>query len=249
MKYSHVREGEHMLIYGLIGSVIASFMYTLAQSKNINFLYRRSACNHCDRNLRWFELIPIISYVIQRGKCVTCNNRIPFVYLICEVILASLFLLPLIIHLQFDDIVMYYLLITFLIPIALYDFETYTIPNHMSLILLITGLAVSQLAHVNILQDFIAIVMLHVVYILFNESIGYGDIKLLCVIAIITPVNFVFYTFLLTFIIGGIFILTLFLYRKFVQEKVALAPFIATAAIVTFLVYEDLNSIYFGGFL
>lgn len=238
-----------MLIYGLIGSVVASFMYTLVQSKNINILYRRSACNHCEKKLKWFELLPIVSYIIQRGKCTTCKNNIPFVYLICEIILASLFLLPLFMNLQFDDIVMYYLLITFLIPIALYDFETFTIPNHMSLILLITGLVVSRLAHVNILEDLIAIVLLHVVYLLFSESIGYGDIKLLSVIAIITPVNFILYTFLLTFVIGGVFILILFLYRKFVQEKVPLAPFIANAAIVTFLIYEDLNSIYFGGFL
>lgn len=238
-----------MLIYGIIGSIIASFMYTLTQSRNINILYRRSACNHCGKKLKWFELIPIFSYIVQRGRCNTCKNNIPIVYLICEIILASLFLLPLFIHLQFDDIVMYYLLITFLIPIALYDFETFTIPNHMSLILLITGLAVSRLAHVNIYEDLIAIVLLHVVYFLFSESIGYGDIKLLCVIAIITPVNFLLYTFLLTFVIGGVFILTLFLYRKFVQEKVPLAPFIANAAIITFLIYDDLNSIYFGGFL
>ena len=238
-----------MLIYGLFGGAMASFMYTLIQSNNINFLYRRSACNSCERNLRWFELIPIISFIVQKGKCISCKSKIPFIYLICELILASLFILPMFIQLQFDDVVMYYLLITFLIPIALYDFETYTIPNHISLILLVTGLAVSQLGHVNILQDLIAIILLHVVYLLFHESIGYGDIKLLSVIAIITPANFVLYTFLLTFIIGGVFILILFLYRNFVQEKVPLAPFIANAAIVTFVIYEDLNSLYFGGFL
>lgn len=238
-----------MFLLGIVGSVFASFMYTLIHSNDSKILTRRSECNHCERKLKWFELIPIVSYLVQRGKCNSCKERIPIVYFVCEILLALLFLVPVIFQLQFDDYLIYYLLIIFLVPIALYDYETFTIPNHMSLILLISGLLLSGFTHVEIIVDLVTISIFHIIYFLFNNSIGYGDIKLLSVISLLTPVNFILYTFLFTFIIGGLFILTLSLYKKIVQEKIPLAPFIATSVILTFLIYEDLNKIYFGGFL
>lgn len=238
-----------MILLGIVGSVFASFMYTLVHSNDSKILTRRSECNNCERKLSWFELIPIISYLYQRGKCNSCKERIPVIYLACEILVALLFLLPVIFQLQFDDFLMYYLLIIFLVPIALYDYETFTIPNHMSLILLVSGLLLSGFTHVDIIVDLVIISIFHIIYFLFNNSIGYGDIKLLSVITLLTPVNFILYTFLFTFIIGGLFILTLSLYKKIVQEKVPLAPFIATSVILTFLIYEDLNKIYFGGLL
>lgn len=238
-----------MFLLGIVGSIFASFMYTLVHSNDSKILTRRSECNNCERKLSWFELIPIISYLYQRGKCNSCKERIPVIYLACEILLALLFLLPVIFQLQFDDLLMYYLLIIFLVPIALYDYETFTIPNHMSLILLVSGLMLSEFTHVDIIVDLVIITIFHIIYFLFNNSIGYGDIKLLSVITLLTPVNFILYTFLFTFIIGGLFILTLSLYKKMVQEKIPLAPFIVTSVILTFLIYEDLNKIYFGGFL
>lgn len=238
-----------MILLAVAGCVLASFMYTLVHSKTVKFMSRRSECIHCEKKLKWFELIPIISFVIQNGECRGCKENIPFIYLVCEVLLCLLFVLPLVFQIQFDDMIMYYLLMLFLVPIALYDFETFTIPNHMSLILLVTGLILTEFTHLNLLVDLVVITIFHIIYFLFNNSIGYGDIKLFSVIALLTPVNFILYTFLFTFLIGGVFILTLSLYKKLVQEKIPLGPFITNAVIITFLMYEDLNIIYFGGFL
>lgn len=238
-----------MILLIMIGSTVASFMYTLVHSKDVNFLTRRSECNHCEKKLKWHELIPILSFILQSGKCRTCQGKIPYIYFICEILLSLLFLIPVVFHLQFNDFLMYYLLIVFLVPIALYDFETFTIPNHMSLILLVSGLILSEFSHVDIFVDLITIIILHTIFFLFNNTIGYGDIKLFSIIALLTPVNFILYTFLFTFIIGGIFILTLSLYKKLIQEKIPLAPFITNAVVITFFIYEDLNKIYFGGFL
>lgn len=238
-----------MILLIMIGSTVASFMYTLVHSKDVNFLTRRSECNHCEKKLKWHELIPILSFILQSGKCRTCQGKIPYIYFICEILLSLLFLIPVVFHLQFNDFLMYYLLIVFLVPIALYDFETFTIPNHMSLILLVSGLILSEFSHVDIFVDLITIIILHTIFFLFNNTIGYGDIKLFSIITLLTPVNFILYTFLFTFIIGGIFILTLSLYKKLIQEKIPLAPFITNAVVITFFIYEDLNKIYFGGFL
>src|SRR5699024_1948794 len=118
IKYSSLWRGAIMVILGIVGSVFASFMYTLIHSKDSKILTRRSECNHCERKLKWFELIPIVSYLCQRGKCNSCKERIPLIYLVCEILLGLLFLVPVLFQLQFNDFLMYYLLIIFLVPIA-----------------------------------------------------------------------------------------------------------------------------------
>lgn len=54
----------------IFGSVMGSFLNVLAVrlSNNESILYPRSHCHNCNHRLRWYELIPIVSYVIQRVK-------------------------------------------------------------------------------------------------------------------------------------------------------------------------------------
>src|SRR5690625_3326892 len=59
--------------------------------KSIPFHNDRSYCPHCEMQLRWFELIPIVSYIIQQGKCRHCGKRIAKLYPLIEMIRGSLF--------------------------------------------------------------------------------------------------------------------------------------------------------------
>lgn len=237
-----------MIIIGITGCVLASFLYVVTQSKSIDFFYRRSKCPTCSKTLSFFELIPVVSYLVQRGKCMHCGSRISSTYFFAEILLLILFVMPLFFELQLSDLTLYYLLVSLMIPISVYDFETYTIPNHMTLLILISGAIITNLEHFNLVYDLLAITVLHLIFFLFNASIGYGDIKLFSVLAILTPLNFLVYTFLFTFIIGGFFILILFLIKSNLKEKIPLAPFITNSVIISFLLYEDLNILYFGGF-
>lgn len=119
----------------------------------------------------------------------------------------------------------------------------------MNLIFLFTGLYLTELSYVDVKEDILIILILHLFYFLFSDYIGYGDIKLFTVITLITPVNFFIYTILLTYIIGGVFIFVLHLYRSNIPNKIPLVPFITNALILSFLLYEEMNQIYFGGFL
>lgn len=46
----------------------------------------RSMCDHCGVQLKWYELIPLVSYIIQRGKCNNCGERIPIGFWLAEVV-------------------------------------------------------------------------------------------------------------------------------------------------------------------
>jgi len=238
-----------MLTKVLIGGVIASFLYAATSTTSIKFMYRRSQCDRCNGNLRWHHLIPVASFILLKGKCKFCREKIDLSYPLCEIIVIILFVLPLFFGLGLVDYTLYYLIVALLVPVSFYDFNTLTIPNHMSLLFLITGLYLTELYYIEPIRDFSIILLLHLVYFLFSESIGYGDIKLFTVLTLITPVNFFIYTMLLTYIIGGLFVIVINLYKEYNNEKVPLVPFISTAAILCFFLYEEFNLIYYGGFL
>ncbi|MFA7746184.1 prepilin peptidase [Salinicoccus roseus] len=233
----------------LFGGICASFMVAVTEAKYFNILYRRSRCDACHQTLKWWELIPIASFILLKGKCSSCKSKIDMGSFICEILLILFYLLPIFYNLSLNDLTLYYLMVTILIPVALNDFKTFTIPNHLSLIFLFTGLFLTELQYIEPLKDIVIIVIIHLFYLLFSDSVGYGDIKLFTVITLITPVNFFVYTILLTYIIGGLFIIILHFYKGDMPRKIPLVPFITNALVLSFILYEEINTIYFGGFL
>ncbi|WP_344700998.1 prepilin peptidase [Salinicoccus jeotgali] len=233
----------------ILGGICASFIYAVTASDNISILYRRSRCDLCFQSLKPYELIPVMSFILLKGKCSYCKGKIDNSFIVCEILVILLYLLPIYFNLSLKDLTLYYLMITILLPLSIYDRKNLKIPNHMNLIFLVAGLFLTDLYYLEPFQDICIILILHLFFYLFSESIGYGDIKLFTVITLITPVNFFIYSLLLTYLIGGLFVIILHFYKTKLPVKIPLVPFITTAIILSFLLYDDLNSIYFGGFL
>ena len=70
----------------LLGAIFGSFsnvcIYRLPNNKAIS--KGRSYCNSCNKEIRWIDNIPLISYIILRGKCRSCNAKINFQYALVE---------------------------------------------------------------------------------------------------------------------------------------------------------------------
>ena len=86
----------------VFGAVFGSFINVLTlRYTGEEFLFSnkilsgRSHCRKCDRTLGWFELIPILSFVLLRGRCRTCHTKISFQYPIVEVVAGLIFVLGL----------------------------------------------------------------------------------------------------------------------------------------------------------
>ncbi|WP_270786754.1 prepilin peptidase [Enterococcus lactis] len=82
-----------MLLYFIIGCCIGSFLCLTAQRIPLGhfIIYPRSHCVKCCRSLSWYELIPILSIIVQRFRCRYCRCRLPFYYLLAEVLCGGLF--------------------------------------------------------------------------------------------------------------------------------------------------------------
>lgn len=71
--------------FALLGAILASFAlcFTWRQAHNLS-QKGRSTCNYCGHPLRWYELIPIFSYLFQKGHCRYCHKKLPWSLLFFE---------------------------------------------------------------------------------------------------------------------------------------------------------------------
>ena len=83
----------YYVIFFILGSVMGSFFHVVATrlSNDESIISPGSHCHVCDHKLKWYELIPIISYLIQRGKCRKCHEVLPLSYIIIELVTGMLY--------------------------------------------------------------------------------------------------------------------------------------------------------------
>src|SRR5699024_10824482 len=138
---------------------------------------RRSRCNQCSASICTIALIPILGFLYSKGKCLKCHKPIPFTYFYNELLLSILFILPSLVYIQFIDFNLYYLLIIFLVPLAIYDAIHFKIPNFLLSVLLITGLYLTNFNYINLFDDLVIILLIHFIYFFFLFLIGYAYIN------------------------------------------------------------------------
>ena len=123
-----------IFIFGLaIGSFINAAVFRLRENKSL--VFDRSRCPKCGHILSWHELIPLLSFLIQLGRCRACKQKISFQYPIVELTAGILFVFV------FDhsllagrySLDLWYLLLVFsaLLFIFVFDLKYYIIPNRV----------------------------------------------------------------------------------------------------------------------
>lgn len=146
------------LIGAACGSFINVLVYRLNPEKEIaktavQEISGRSYCDACKKTLRWFELIPILSYLIQRGKCWRCKTKIAFEYFLIELISGAVFTLIFwrLNHFLFFKtlsgswiffaiLIFWWLVTVTILAVCVFDFKYYLIPDF--LLYALTGLGV-----------------------------------------------------------------------------------------------------------
>ena len=197
-----------MIIYGIfvfllttaIGSFLNVVIYRLPLKMNL--AKPASHCPKCNNPIKWYDNIPIISYIALRGKCRYCKEKISPRYLIVEA-LTGVFSTLIFIRfgVSFNALFGIILFLT-LIPIAFIDFEHLLIPDSCIIILLVLGILglffnnlsygegvininyVSKLISLGIVLVFSFIVIL-LERLLKRDLMGGGDLKLLGVVGLL----------------------------------------------------------------
>jgi leader peptidase (prepilin peptidase) / N-methyltransferase len=179
-------------IFGfIVGSFLNVCIYRLPRNKSIILL--NSFCPSCEKPIKLYDNIPILSYLILKGKCRQCGAHISIRYPMVEFITAFLFFLLLKKYgLSFEFFVRI-IFISLLVVIAFIDLDFRIIPDILSIGGLIAGFVLAFLrkplffwqdAFYGILISGGVLSAISFVYWFFTkkEGIGSGDIKLICMI-------------------------------------------------------------------
>ncbi|MDP3964023.1 MAG: prepilin peptidase [bacterium] len=82
-----------LIFIGIFGLIVGSFLNVLAWRlpEEEGVVAGRSRCRSCGKTLAWFELIPVLSYIMQRGRCRSCQSHVSIQYPLVELTCALLF--------------------------------------------------------------------------------------------------------------------------------------------------------------
>ena len=129
----------------VLGSVVGSFLNVciarLPEGKSL--VWPGSHCPKCDFPIRWFDNIPVISFILLRGKCRNCGGSISWQYPLVELLTACLFVLLMQKFTNVLALVIYIIFTCCLVIITFVDFKHYIIPNEISIPGILVGLALS----------------------------------------------------------------------------------------------------------
>jgi leader peptidase (prepilin peptidase)/N-methyltransferase len=129
----------------VLGAVVGSFLnvciYRLPRDLSIN-KPRRSFCPSCKKEIPWYQNVPLISWIVLRGRCANCGNKIAFRYFLVELITALLFL-AVWFHFPWPLAIAYWIFVSLLVVATFVDFEHFIIPDEITLGGLALGLVAS----------------------------------------------------------------------------------------------------------
>lgn len=211
-----------LLILGLIfGSFVSAL--TWRNPRQISNIKGRSFCDNCRSNLKWFDNIPLLSYLFLGGKSRCCRKKISSRYPIIEIITAIGFYL---IGYNFINLILFIILFS----IFIIDFEHQIIPD----LFIFAGII---LMHTNFLSGLIGATFLLLIHLITKgKGMGLGDVKFAVLGGMIVGLNLLPIWMLTAFLTGGLVGSILILTKKAgLKDKIAFGPFLVIAIPITLI--------------
>lgn len=233
-----------IFIFGLIiGSFLNVLILRLPGNKSILGF---SECPKCKKRIVWYDNIPLLSFLVLKGRCRGCKAAISFQYPLVELLTGILFLISLFIYRNAPVLLIYILfLISLLVTIAFIDLKHFVILDS----LIIAGFIVSlcySLFNIRYWSTsfydsffgmlFFAGIFTFLFLISKGKWIGFGDVKMALWLGFTFGLKDAVDIFYLTFLIGFIFVIILLGFKKAdLKTKIPLGTLMAGASILFLL--------------
>ena len=254
-----------LFILGLFyGSLFMKIGFRTPQKETV---LTKSRCNSCGHELSLLEQIPLVSYIIQRGKCKHCGSKIGAAYPIVELMTGILFVLTYYSFYEFENpffqVLLGLIFVSSLIIIMIADIKYMLIPNKILLVFTLLVLFLKLFIGINnkeltsfmdigyevIIMAIDAIIMFVIMFIikklgkiLFKkEALGGGDVKMMAYIAMLLG-----YKISIVIIFFASFIaLPVFIYNALKKSETMLpfGPFLAIATLILYLAKIDFDTL------
>ena len=227
----------------------------VAADPSITLSTPASRCPHCAHKIKWYENVPLISWLILRGRCSDCKAAIGLRYPIVELVTA---LLSMLVIYQFGVSaagLSALILVWALVALTGIDFDTQLLPDRLTFPLAGLGLAVNSQGWFvsptqsiwGLLLGFLSLwVVVKIFYLITKKhGMGQGDFKLLAVLGAWLGPTMLPLIILLSSLLGSI--VGLILMKKQGESRpFAFGPYIAIAGIIALLYGQDIVNWYLG---
>ena len=241
-----------LVILFLLGLCTGSFLnvviYRLPRGESITF--DRSHCPFCGKQLVWYDLIPVLSYLLLLGRCRSCHTRISIKYPIVELLTGIIFIV-LFHHFGATLVFLKYLFLSaLLVAVSFIDLEHYIIPNSLVITGLVGGVFLNLAARdVGVVSALIGIFVtsgfLLLIALVSKGGMGGGDIKLAAVTGLFLGWPLAPFGLFLGACVGGLVAIFLLLFRiKERKDPQPFGPFIAVGTFFAFLYGFDVINWY-----
>ncbi len=229
-------------ICAIFGLIVGSFLNVIIlRTEQSETLGGRSHCNKCQKTLRWYELIPIVSFLIQRGRCRSCNTQISIQYLLVEVLTAILFTIAgqyaLMLFWSPFSIVFFiglgllFIIFSLIIILSIYDVRTKRVPVRWLMYLVVTSILYLVVYYIDsdifLLGSFIPHMLgilvgvpFLVIYLLSSgRLIGFADIEIITWMGMMLGVAAGWDAVILAFYLGAIFAIGFVGYHIIIKKE------------------------------
>ena len=242
----------YSICFFILGTLLGSFFNVVGWRlpKGESIVSPPSHCPNCNHKLRFWELIPILSFFLQGGKCTSCKQKISWFYPVFEACCGLTFAFAFVSYGFTWQLLIALTFISMLIIIMVSDFNFMIIPDEILIIFgILLGIEITcvygfsqlimSLGNGVIAGIFIYVLKLIGDFIFKKESMGGGDIKLLFVFGLVLGWESAVFSIFLGSLIGLPLSLIILFRKK--DHIIPFGPYLSLGAILILLTKIDIN--------
>ena len=245
------------LFAGIFGLLFGSFTNVLIYRvpRGEEFIKDPSHCTSCGHALKWYELIPVASYVALGGRCKSCKAKISALYPAVECAAALMWALCALRFGLSAELLVGFCLSVALLAVSVIDWRTQEIPDGFQIFLLAAGVLYNVYAALagrgllvqNLVGFFAVSVPLYLIGLLSRGGMGGGDVKLMAVCGFLLGWQRVLLALGLAAVLGTLVMLPIHIAkRKKRGDPIPFGPFLAAGAWAAFLYGTDIFRLWLG---
>ncbi len=244
----------YLIMFFILGLVFGSFFNVLASRipRNESIIFPASHCEKCGHKLKWYELIPVVSYIIQKGKCRNCKTKLSLLYPFSEVALGLMYAVS---YYSFGfnyELLIAIILSSVMVLVTVSDLTYMMIPDRFIFIPVILVLLIKlifmgvKVFLLSLFSGFICFVIMYLImkfgeFIFKKECLGGADVKLMILSGVVLePFLSLLVIILASFIALPVSLLLLFRHK---ENIIPFGPFLVIGILIIFFLKLDTMSI------
>lgn len=236
-----------VFIYGLvIGSFLNVCIFRIPEG--VSVINPPSSCSSCGHRLYFKDMIPVVNYIANKGRCKYCNASYSVQYPIIEILNGAFYLMVALKYGWSFYGAVYCILVSLLITESLIDIKYMIIPDSLNIVGAVIGVSIIIYDNSLIwdkLSGAAVGFLIFSVLSFFTGAMGGGDIKLMTALGLIFGVKGVLFITVFSFLIGALVCSGLIALKfKSMKDKIPFGPFICMAALLYIFCCNELIYVY-----